>query len=469
MDTRSRLARACAARNDGTADANLLSRPDFAGAPSVPPSRALSVGELNGSVRALLERGFPLVSVRGEVSNFTRAASGHLYFALKDAAAQVRCTMWKGRAAALAMRFGDGDAVEVRASVTLFEARGEYQLNVESVRMAGAGALFEAFVRLKEKLAREGLFDAARKRPLPGLPRTVAVVTSLGAAALRDVLATLKRRSPMVRIVVCPTPVQGVGAGERIARALVAAAKAADVVILCRGGGSIEDLWAFNEEIVARAIAKCAVPVISGVGHETDFTIADFVADLRAPTPTAAAEMVAPARADLTAHLARLARALADAFVAAQAVRIQRLDWAARSLVAPAQRLAERRRRLGDLARRITAGAQLTARASRARLALASARLRRPDLASAVSRTEALATRQVRAARVMLTSAARRLERAQVALTHLNPMRVLARGYAVVRDAKGRTLRDADTLATGDKLDVTLARGGALVQVEKPY
>ena len=469
MDAQSRLAGACVLGNDGTAEANLLSRPDFAGAPSAPPSRALSVGELNGSVRALLERGFPLVSVRGEVSNFTRATSGHLYFTLKDAAAQVRCTMWKGRAAALGMRFGDGDAVEVRASVTLFEARGEFQLNVESVRMAGAGALFEAFIRLKEKLAREGLFDAARKRPLPGLPRTVAVVTSLGAAALRDVLATLKRRSPMVRVVICPTPVQGDGAGGRIARALPDAAAHADVVILCRGGGSIEDLWAFNEEVVARAIADCRVPVVSGVGHDTDFTIADFVADLRAPTPTAAAEMVAPARADLTAHLARLAQALADAFVAAQAARIQRLDWAARALVAPARRLAERRRRLADLARRIAAGAQLTAGSSRARLALASARLRRPDVAAAVSRTEALATRQARAVRVLLTSACRRLERAQAALAHLDPMQVLARGYAVVRDSTGRTLRDAGAVATGDKLDITLARGGVLVQVEKPY
>ena len=431
----------------------------------------MSVTELNRGVRTLLERGYPLVSVRGELSNFTRAASGHLYFVLKDAGAQVRCTMWKNRAGALDWQPRDGDAVEIRATLTLFEARGDYQLNVDGLVRAGAGALFEAFLKLKEKLSREGLFDARRKRPLPTLPRAIGVITSTGAAALRDVLTTLRRRAPMVEVIVYPTPVQGEGAAMRIGAAVATANRRAEtqVLILCRGGGSIDDLWAFNEEVVARAVAASAIPVIVGVGHETDFTIADFVADVRAPTPTAAAELAAPSRQAMLAELSQHARTLSRAIEQAIAIRRQRLDWAARELVTPAQRLADQRRRLADLGARLEAALKTSVRAARSRLDLATLRLRAPALAAQRLRVGGLAQRHARGGRARLQVAAQRLAAAQVALAHLDPMRVLARGYAVVRTPDGRAVRDSATLAQGDGLALTLAHGGALVRVEKPY
>lgn len=448
----------------------MLSRPD-AGERRAGSARALSVTELNRGVRALLESGYPLATVRGELSNLTRAASGHLYFVLKDAGAQVRCTMWKNRAGAVDWQPRDGDAVEVRATLTLFEARGDYQLNVDGLVRAGAGALFEAFLKLKEKLSREGLFDAQRKRALPALPRAIGVITSTGAAALRDVLTTLRRRAPMIEVIVYPTPVQGEGAALRIAAALATANRRAEtqVLIVCRGGGSIDDLWAFNEEVVARAVAESDIPVISGVGHETDFTITDFVADLRAPTPTAAAELAAPSRQAMLAELTQHARALSRVVERVIAARRQRLDWAARELVTPSQRLADQRRRLADLGVRLSTAAARASQESRSRLDRAAQRLRGPALGAQRVRLGGLAQRHARAGRAQLQAAAQRLAAAQVALVHLDPLKVLARGYAVVRTTDGRTVRDAAALAQGDALELTLARGGVLVRVEKPY
>ena len=448
----------------------MLSRPDRVDQAGV-SARALSVTELNRGVRALLERGYPLVTVRGELSNFTRAASGHLYFVLKDAGAQVRCTMWKNRAGALDWQPRDGDAVEIRAALTLFEARGDCQLNVDGLVRAGAGALFEAFLKLKEKLSREGLFDAQRKRALPALPRAIGVITSTGAAALRDVLTTLRRRAPMIEVIVYPTPVQGEGAALRIAAALATANRRAEtqVLIVCRGGGSIDDLWAFNEEVVARAVADSAIPVIAGVGHETDFTITDFAADLRAPTPTAAAELAAPSRQVMLGELLQHARALSHAIERAIAARRQRLDWAVRELVTPGQRLAAQRRRLADLGARLALAARLTNRAARSYLDLAALRLRGPASGAQRVRLDGLARRHARGGRAQLQAAAQRLAAAQTALVHLDPMKVLARGYAVVRTPDGRAVRDSAALAAGDGLELTLARGGALVRVEKPY
>src|SRR5712671_347416 len=273
----------------------------------------LSVSELLRSVRDTLERRFPLAWVRGEVSNLSRPGSGHCYFTLKDGAAQVDCVMFRSRLAALDWELRDGARVEARALVTLYEPRGRFQLNVEALRPAGMGPLYERFVRLKEKLEREGLFDAAAKRALPQLPRAIGVLTSLRAAALHDVLQTLERRNRSLSVIVYPVPVQGEGAAARIA-AMLATASArgeCDVLLLVRGGGSIEDLWQFNEESVARAIRACAIPVVVGVGHETDFTIADFAADRRAPTPTAAAELVSPSRAELLSRVAECIRCLA--------------------------------------------------------------------------------------------------------------------------------------------------------------
>ena len=261
-----------------------------------PGVAVLSVSDLNRLARETLEARFPLLWVAGEVSNLTRAPSGHLYFTLKDEAAQVRCTMWRNRAHLLPFQLAHGMRVEARALVTLYEARGDYQLNVETLRRAGQGNLAEAFQRLKEKLAAEGLFDPGRKRPLPAYPRGIGLVTSPQAAALHDVLVCLRRRAPHLPVVLYPAPVQGDSAAPRLMEALRQAGARAgqdgiDLLLLVRGGGSLEDLWAFNDEALARAIAACPLPVVAGVGHETDFTIADFVADLRAATPTAAAEL----------------------------------------------------------------------------------------------------------------------------------------------------------------------------------
>ncbi|HET7404098.1 MAG TPA: exodeoxyribonuclease VII large subunit, partial [Usitatibacter sp.] len=282
--------------------------------PSLPfPAPVVSVTELNRRVRALLENQFEMLWVAGELSNVKLAGSGHWYFCLKDPGAQIECAMFRTRAQFLDFRPQDGMQVEVRARVTLYEPRGNYQLVVEEVRKAGLGALFEAFEKLKARLQAEGLFEPARKKPIPAFPRAIGIVTSPGAAALRDVLTTLARRARMTPVIVYPAQVQGEGAAAQVVRAIEAAnaRRECDVLIVCRGGGSLEDLWTFNEESVARAIAASGLPVVSGVGHETDFSIADFVADLRAPTPTAAAVAASADREALAAGLARLRRRLA--------------------------------------------------------------------------------------------------------------------------------------------------------------
>jgi len=383
-------------------------------------AQAISVSELLRSVRDLLERRFPLAWVAGEISNLTRAASGHFYFTLKDDAAQVDCVMFRGRAAALDWTPQDGMRVEARALVTLYEPRGRFQLNVETMRRAGLGPLYERFLRLKEKLAREGLFDAAVKRAPPAYPRAIGVVTSLGAAALRDVLTTLARRNPTIPVVVYPVPVQGEGAAARIAAMLARAGERAecDVMLLVRGGGSLEDLWQFNEESVARAIRASPIPVLVGVGHETDFTIADFAADRRAPTPTAAAEMASPPRAELLDRVAGLAlRASREARRRIE-YAMQAVDGLARRLVHPAERIRASHRLL----------AQLGAR-----------------LASAAARS--------------LDAARYRVEHLRAALAGLDPSAVLARGYSITRNAAGDVLRDAARVAEGERLVTTLYRG----------
>ena len=274
--------------------------------------RVIGVAELNRLARELVETNLPLMWVSGEISNFVRAASGHSYFSLKDAQAQVRCVMFRHKLQHQDWKPENGMQVEVRANPSFYEARGEFQLVVETMRRSGLGALYAAFEKLKAKLQAEGLFDEGGRQALPRFPRAIGVVTSLKAAALRDVLTTLRRRMPSLPVVIYPTAVQGEGAGREIAAAIAAADARAecDVLIVCRGGGSIEDLWAFNEEVVARAIHACTLPVISGVGHETDFTIADFVADMRAPTPTAAAQLASPDRQELAQAAAHLAQRL---------------------------------------------------------------------------------------------------------------------------------------------------------------
>jgi exodeoxyribonuclease VII large subunit len=432
----------------------------------------VSVSELNKRVRLLLENQFEMLWVAGELSNVKLASSGHWYFCLKDPGAQIECAMFRARAQFLDFRPENGLQVEVRARVTLYEPRGNYQLVVEEIRKAGLGALFEAFEKLKARLQAEGLFEAARKRPLPAFPRAIGIVTSREAAALRDVLATLRRRCPMTPVVIYPAQVQGEGAAAQIVRAIQAANARAecDVLIVCRGGGSLEDLWCFNEEAVARAIVASAIPVVSGVGHETDFSIADFAADLRAPTPTAAAAAAGPDRESLLAEVALYRRRVARDIARIVEARALRLDVAARRLERDARRIVEaRRQRLDNLARRLLTPAERLAR-DRERVAQLARRMRRalPDMARA-RRELGRATQRLSAGVSRgVAERARRLAALRASLGHLDPTQVLARGYSIVRDPDGHVRRSSAGLAPGAALDVTFSEGGAAVTVREP-
>jgi exodeoxyribonuclease VII large subunit len=436
--------------------------------PGIAP--VMSVTELNRRVRALLENQFEMLWVSGELSNVKRAASGHWYFCLKDPGAQIECAMFRTRAQFLDFRPEDGLRVEVRARVTLYEPRGNYQLVVEEIRKAGLGALYEAFEKLKAKLEDEGLFEAARKRPLPAFPRAIGIVTSPAAAALRDVLTTLRRRAPMVPVVLYPAQVQGEGAGAQVARAIALANARAecDVLIVCRGGGSLEDLWAFNEEAVARAIFASRLPVVSGVGHETDFSIADFVADLRAATPTAAAVAASPDRAALEERVAQIRRRLQRDLRRIVETASQRLDAASRRLLTPAERIAHDRERLAQHARRMRIAANMHATGTRAALAALSPRLARalPDLDAARRELERSARRLGIAAARSATERSRHLAALRASLGHLDPSQVLARGYSIVRDGEGKVLRSSAGLAQGAPLDIAFAEGGAKATVD---
>jgi exodeoxyribonuclease VII large subunit len=424
------------------------------------------VSALNRAIGSMLERSFPLVWVAGEVSNFTRAASGHWYFSIKDAQAQMRCVMFRGRAQHAEFTPREGDRIEVRALVTMYEPRGELQLNVEAVRRTGQGRLYEAFLKLKAQLEAEGLFAAERKRPLPTHPRAIGIVTSLQAAALRDVLTTLQRRAPHIPVIVYPAPVQGVGVSARLA-AMVEAANArreVDVLIVCRGGGSIEDLWAFNEEVLARAIAESRVPVVSGVGHETDFTIADFAADVRAPTPTGAAELVSPQRVLLLRDLDHRHATLARGFGRMMEGRAQQLDWLARRLVSPRERLARQRTHLQQLSVRLASAGTRPARDARARFSLLQMRWQRwrPDLATHRSAVNTLAQRFDSAILRQHERQTARVATLAARLEVLSPQRTLERGYAALLDAQnGRAVRTPSSLKPGRRLTVHVAEGSA--------
>lgn len=392
------------------------------------PTRVLSVSELNRMAKDVLERSFPLFWVSGEISNMTRAASGHWYFSLKDSSAQVRCVMFRGRNSYLDWQPREGDKVEARAVVTLYEARGDFQLTIEFLQRAGLGALFEAYERLKQKLEAEGLFDPASKKPIPEHPKRIGIVTSPDAAALHDVLTTFRRRMPSIPVVIYPTPVQGKDAALKIAAAIDTASARAecDVLIICRGGGSIEDLWQFNEEIVARAIAACSIPTVSGVGHETDFTIADFAADRRAPTPTAAAEMVTPDRAIMLRQLMQAQQQLARQMGYLLQRRMQQLDYLAKRLISPLQQTRNKAVHLGQLQLRLNTAIQ--------------SRLHRQQQS---------------------------VLRLQQNLSHLNPASVLNRGYALVHDAEGRLVRSSSQLQVGQQVSMSLAEGAADATISK--
>jgi exodeoxyribonuclease VII large subunit len=435
------------------------------------PPPVIPVSRFVATARLLLERRIGLAWVSGEVSGCLRAASGHFYFTLKDADAQVRCVFFRHKAQGLDFALRDGLAVEVRATATIYEARGDFQLSVETVRLAGQGALYERFVRQKAKLEAAGWFAAARKRALPAFPRAVGIVTSRRAAALSDVLTTLERRWPAARVVVYPASVQGDGAAGEIAAALAAANARAevDILIVCRGGGSFEDLWAFNEEAVARAVFESKLPVVSGVGHETDFTICDFVADVRAPTPTGAATLAVPDRAALVHRVEQLTRRAVRAGDHALAARMQRLDHVSRRLVHPAQRIAAQRERATALARRLARAGRHVLSADRGTVAALGARLLRELRAppAQATRVAGVLSGWRRHGREHIARLSLRIGALAQNLAHLSPQAVLERGYAIVTTAAGGVVQDAAQLAPGDDVTLTLARGSAKAVIVK--
>ena len=458
---------------------------------AAPKPMVWGVGALCKAAGDALNMRFNPVQVRGEISGFSRAPSGHCYFTLKDASGQLRCAMF--RRAAQGMRFAprDGDSVEVLGRLGVYEARGDLQLVVERMAPVGQGALYERFLQLKAKLAEQGLFDADRKRPLPAQPRGIGLVTSLGAAALHDVMSALHRRAPHVPVWLAPATVQGAQAPASIMAALEQLYAAVlrqesagdapyptqalpghiDLILLVRGGGSLEDLWAFNDEQLAHTIARSPVPLISGVGHETDFSIADFVADLRAPTPTAAAELASPARQHLLDGLQALQQRLTHCVERRLQQQAQRLDMAAARLSRPAQLLQAQRLDLTRLQARLTHSVQrrlerqgdgLERLASRLQQAQARQRERTRD---ALARSEARWSQAVHAA---LAAHRQRLARAELRLSLLDPQLVLNRGYSWLTDTDGKLLTQVAQLPPGKPVRATVSDGSVDLTVTQP-
>ncbi len=422
-------------------------------APAAPQSRAAwGVAALLLATSDALAARFGAVAVRGEISGFTRAGSGHCYFSLKDAdgsPALLRCAMFRRAATLVGFAVADGQQVELRGRLGVFEARGELQMVVEAMLRVGTGTLYEEFLRRRAKMAALGYFDADRKRALPTFPRTLGVVTSLGAAALADVLTALQRRAPQVRVVVYPSLVQGAEAPPALVLALQTAAQRAEVdtLLLVRGGGSLEDLWAFNDERVVRAVVASSIPVVCGVGHETDITLADLAADLRAPTPTAAAELAAPAQAEALAGLAARQAALVRQVQRVLQVQAQRLDHAATRLGQPARQLLQQRQRLDDLQRR-----RVRALANGCALQL--------------QHLQRLAQRGQRALQAQLVRQPLRLAAAAQALQAHDPRRVLQRGYAWVETVAGEPVVSVQALKAGQTVRAVWADGQALTEVK---
>ncbi|MEN1928534.1 exodeoxyribonuclease VII large subunit [Luteimonas sp. MJ250] len=442
--------------------------------PTLPNDNVLSPTQLNALARSLLEDAFPVVLVEGELGNFSRPASGHMYFTLKDARAQVRCALFKPKSQWLKFQPRDGLKVLARGRLTLYEARGDYQLILDSLEEAGEGALRRAFDELKAKLQAEGVFDDARKRLLPAYPRRLGLITSPSGAAVRDVLSVLARRFPLVEVDVLPVPVQGDAAAAQIRGMLERAAASGryDVLVLARGGGSLEDLWAFNDEALARAIASSPVPVISAIGHETDFTLADFAADLRAPTPSVAAELLVPSAVDVRTRVRGLHQRLEALHLQRMRDRMQRADRASLRLQAlrPQARLLALGERQQQALRRLHAAWQARETGLRARLRHAEAVLRatRPErrLAMLRERLAMLAPRPQAAIARSLQNDALRLRGIARSLEAVSPLATVARGYAILQHEDGRVVRGMRDAAPGDHLSARVGDGQLHLRVE---
>ncbi len=444
---------------------------------NTPAPDTLTVTQLNRQVRALLESNFDFLWVEGEVSNFAAPSSGHWYFSLKDGSAQVRCAMFRNRNQRMRFTPANGDHIRLRARVSLYEGRGEFQLLVEHVEPAGAGALQAAFEQLKQKLLAEGLFDPARKRPLPAHIARLGVITSPTGAAIQDVLTVLQRRWPAMEVFILPVPVQGEAAGGEIAAAIARANRwqaggqiNLDALLVTRGGGSLEDLWAFNEEVVARAIVASELPVVSAVGHEVDFTIADMAADARAATPSAAAEMLSPDRAEWQTRLRELEQQLRRQISRRLADARRELDQLRARLRHPGQQLREQSQRLDELEQRLVRAQRQALQRRQSELALLQSRLQARSPLGRIQRLQSdLAARQQR----LESGMQRQLQRASERLAHLSqllhsvsPLATLERGYVILTTDAGQVVRDAAEVKPGQHLDARLARGSLSIRVE---
>jgi exodeoxyribonuclease VII large subunit len=443
----------------------------------LPPERDVyTVSRLNRSSRQLLEQAMPRIWIEGELSNLARPSSGHLYFTLKDSNAQVRGAMFRSRNQALRFKPEEGMQVTVRAKVSLYEPRGDYQLIAEYMEEAGDGVLQRAFEALKLKLDREGLFDPDTKRELPALPARIGVMTSPTGAAIRDVLSVLRRRFPAIPVVIYPVPVQGKDAGRMIAAMLETAAQRAecDVLILTRGGGSLEDLWAFNEEVVARAVHACRIPVVSAVGHEVDFTIADFVADRRAPTPSAAAELVTPDQAEWLEQWRHLEARLLQRTQQHMAVASQQVDWLQKRLALrhPGQYLRQQAQRLDELEVRSRLAIRTIFNNLQAKLDASSATLRQATPAHRIRhyalQREAMAQRMNAAIGRLLADRQRRFAVACKSLDTISPLATLERGYSIItRSENNAVVRRSNEITPGEQIEARLAEGRLLCTVDK--
>jgi len=430
-----------------------------------------SVSQLNSEVRHLIEKNFSSVWVQGEISNLARPASGHIYFSLKDPSAQIRCAMFRMSNRLLNFKPQDGMQVLVRANVSLYETRGDYQLIVDHMEESGYGLLQRKFEELKVKLAEQGLFDVEHKQEIPAFPSRIGVITSPSGAAIRDVLSVLKRRFPAIPILIYPIPVQGEEAPPKIVNMIKKANQRqdCDVIILTRGGGSLEDLWAFNDERVAHAIHDCKIPIVCGVGHEVDVTIADFVADVRAPTPSAAAELVSPNRDEWLLRVTRLKAQLLNEQIQRLTQAQQKLTWLTKRIQHPQQRIQRIAQRLDELEQRLTHLLRLQQHTRSNRLTNLIHRLQQSSPVQRLQKLsyqrQALEQRMQIAINNRLVARKYQLTTLSRALDAVNPLSTLGRGYAIVRKTDGSIVRDANSLKIGEELSTQLQRGSVQSKV----
>ncbi len=452
----------------------MLESSNGATSPKLLTHEIYTVSRLNQEVRLVLTTSFPLLRVEGEISNLASPSSGHLYFTLKDANAQVRCAMFRNRNITLRLRPENGMQVLLHARVGLYERRGEFQLTVEHMEKAGLGALQQAFEALKRRLAGEGLFDASRKKSLPAFPRQLGVITSPTGAAIRDILSILQRRYPTLPVLIYPVPVQGEGAANAIAETLGQASQRqeCDVLIIARGGGSLEDLWSFNEETVARAIAACEIPIVSGIGHEIDFTIADFAADHRAPTPSAAAEFVSPDRHELLTLLSQHHKALLKGLKSRLQQLWQRFIWCQGRLRQqhPRQRLQQHSQRLDDLERHLHQVMTIRLKSLSEKLKILESQLQQQSPETKISRAQSylgqLEQRLQSAMQERLSNNTHRLDKVLQALHTLSPQATLSRGYAIVtRKSDGAIIRKRADVDRGSQVLIQLAKDRLAAQI----